>query len=133
MAEGIRLSYYATPAYAEKNGMIIHKSNQIDEETARKIRNYYHSQAFAQNLITSVFIGALVTIATNNFKLAFQVTSGVAAGVITATTMKNYYSKIVNKFDMITNDNPKTCKMTYTYKRQGSNDGAYWITDIKLI
>lgn len=133
MAEGIRLSYYATPAYAEKHGKIIHKTNEIDETTARKIRNYYHSQDMVQGVITNTFLGVVVGIAVSNFKLAFGVASTIATSVITATTMKSYYNQVANKFDMITNDNPKACKMTYTYKRQGSNDGAYWITDIKLI
>ena len=45
---------------------------------------------------------------------------------------KRLISATIGKFDMITNDNPTKCTMVYQYKRVGSNDGFYWLKDIKI-
>lgn len=131
MAE-IKLAIYKTPSQAEKLGKVITKETTIAEDEARKIRDYYKSIDEGRGLTFSTFVGVMVGIGTENAQLAFGLGAGAAANVLTSTVFKSYYSQLADKFDMITNDNPKRCKITYSYRRQSSNDGAYWLTDIKV-
>lgn len=132
MAE-IKLAIYKTPAQAKKIGLTMTIPSSISESEARDIRDYYKSVDEGAGLTYSIFVGVMVAIITKNLKDVFQIGSGAAAGLFSEKTFKSYYGKMENKFDMITNDDPKECEVTYKYKRHGSNDGAYWITDIKVL
>ena len=66
------------------------------------------------------------------YQKALEVTLSAATGAFTSAVFKSYSSQLASKFDMITNDNPTKCTMVYQYKRVGSNDGFYWLKDIKI-
>lgn len=128
----IKLAIYKTPAQAEKLGKNITKETSISEAEARPIRNFYRDAAETTSQYYPLFIGALVTLVTPTASTAFQIASGTAASIITNAVLKSYYNTLANKFDVITNDNPKRCIVTYRYQRLGSNDGVYWLDDIKI-
>ena len=129
----VKLAIYKTPIQAEKLGKKITKTVTITDTEARKIRNYYNSVDEGAGEMFNTFVGVMVGIATRNVKLAFALSSGAAAGLITNQIFKTYYSQLADKFDMLLDGNPNKCKVTYTYKRHSSNDGAYWLTDLKVL
>lgn len=128
----IKLAIYKTPAQAEKLGKNITKETSIAEAEARQIRNFYQDAADTTSKYFGAFVGVAVGLVTQTATTAFQLTAGGAAGIITSSVFKSYYNQLASKFDMITNDNPKRCIVTYRYQRLGSNDGVYWLDDIKI-
>lgn len=126
----IKLEIYKTPAEAKRLGETIKRTSSITESQAREIRDQYRKIDSGANAASSAFVGVMVGIITKNIKEAINVAIGFATSAFTSYTFESYYGQIANKFDMITNDNPKKCVVTYKYRRHGSNDGAYWITDI---
>lgn len=132
MAE-VKIAIYKTPAQAEKLGKTITKTISISESEARTIRDYYRAKGKKEETVFGIFVSVMVGIGTRNLKAALNVTAGAAAGAFTSTVFKSYYSQLADKFDMITSDTPVKCKMIYKYKRLRSNDGYYWLKDIKVL
>lgn len=75
----------------------------------------------------------MVTLTIATSKKAFDVAIEVASTIITSSVLKTYYKQLADKFDMITDDNPTKCKVTYKYRRKGSNSGAYWLENIEVL
>lgn len=128
----VQLAIYKTPNQAAILGTTITKNVTITDEEARKIRDYYNSLDEGSGTMFNTFVGVMVGIATRNVKLAFSLTASAAANIISSKVFKSYYSKLADKFDMLLDGTPNKCKMIYKYKRHSSNDGAYWLTDIKV-
>ena len=134
MAE-VKIGIAKTPKQAEKLGRTITESVTLTEKEERKIRDDYAAEGKKEEIA----FGAVVTIITGatgfgvkNIKKALEVTLSAATGAFTSAVFKSYSSQLASKFDMITNDNPTKCTMVYQYKRVGSNDGFYWLKDIKI-
>jgi len=132
MAE-VQLAFYKTPAQAEVLGRTITKEVSLSEAQARVIRDYYNSLAEGSGSAFETFVDVMVDLITITTKNAFAIAISVAAGLFTDLTFTSYYEQLANKFDMITSDSPVKCTATYSYRRHGSNDGAYWITNIQVI
>lgn len=132
MAE-VRIAIAKTPSQAEKLGRTITKTISISESEARVIRDYYVKEGKKEEAVFGAFVSIMVGVGTRNLKAALNIAAGTASGAFTATVFKSYYSQLADKFDMITSDTPVKCKMIYQYKRLASNDGFYWLKDIKVL
>lgn len=138
MAE-VKIAIAKTPKQAEALGKTITDSVTLTEAEARELRDYYQKVGKAEDIA----FGAVVALMTSGLggstgvgvrllKKALNTSLNIAAGAFTAAVFKSYHTQLASKFDMITNDNPTKCTMVYKYKRVGSNDGFYWLQDIKI-
>lgn len=132
MAE-VKIAIVKTPKQADALGRTITKNVSIPAAEAKKIRNYYKAEGEKTETYFSDFVTAMVAVGTANISIALAVGTSVAANHFTSTVFKSYYSQVADKFDIIATEHPETCKMVYQYKRLGSNDGFYWLKDIKII
>ena len=126
MAE-VKIGIAKTPKQAEKLGRTITESVTLTETEARKGKK----EEIAFGAVVTIITGA-TGFGVKNIKKALEVTLSAATGAFTSAVFKSYSSQLASKFDMITNDNPTKCTMVYQYKRVGSNDGFYWLKDIKI-
>ena len=131
MAE-VKIAIAKTPKQAEALGKTITKTINLNETEAKKARDYYNSVNKFSGAYYSALAGVVVSIVTKNLKELFQLSSGFAVSIFTSIHFDTYCGQLADKFDLITNDNPKKFVVTYKYKRLGSNDGAYWLTNITL-
>ncbi|MDD2620716.1 MAG: hypothetical protein PHC92_08635 [Syntrophomonadaceae bacterium] len=129
MAE-VKLAFYKTPAQAAAMGTTITKTVSLTDAQALVIRDYYAALESGAAISISAMVGVFVAALTKNFKGAMSVTSSVATTIITSTVINTYFGQMADKFDMIRNDSALTFKAVYTYRQHGSNDGAYWLTNI---
>jgi hypothetical protein len=131
MAE-VKLAFYRSPKQAEALGRVITKSVTLSADEIRTIRNYYVATGEAHGQVYSAFVATMVTLVIKNTSKAFDIAMDVLEGIISKSLFESYYSQLASKFDMLLSSSPAVCTATYTYKRHGSNSGAYWLTDIKL-
>lgn len=127
MAE-IKLSVYKTPSQAERIGKTIQITTTITASEASTIKSFYDKLDLSVTTLSGVVTDILVDVIERNGFKAF----GHVVDILNID-VKSYFKKLADKFDMFTTRNASKCKITYKYKQSGSNDGAYWITDIKLI
>ena len=126
----VKIAIYKTPSQAKKIGTNLVETRYITKNDAIKLRDYCYDveakRITTMGLISlsSPILGKLLTasIAT----LIGTVTGG--AGLI-ESYFKQTGDKVLSLVDTMA-DNQKVT-FTYTYKRSGSNDGAYWLTNIK--
>ena len=126
MAE-VDLAIYKTPIQADKLGKTITKTQTITKTEAKQLRDYY-------NQIGSQQKTALALIATLVGGYLGKVT-GVVFGItytLGSTKIQTYFENLGSQFATLVDDMCKseTVTFTYTYKRHGSNDGAYWLTKV---
>ena len=132
MAE-VKILIAKTPKQAEKLGTTITEEVSISAEDGKAIRDYYRAEGEQVERLFSDFVSAMVAVGTANLSRALAVVSSVAANHFTPSIFKSYYSQVADKFDIIATEHPAKCRMVYQYKRVGSNDGYYWLKDIKVI
>lgn len=130
MAE-VALAFYKTPIQAESLGLTITKTVTLTAEEIRKIRDFYQAIATQEEFFITAFITYSTYALTRNAKAAFNL-GGTTVSFISTTIFRSYYDQLATKFDMIITSNFTKFTATYKYKRKGSNDGAYWLTNITI-
>lgn len=129
MAE-VKIAIYKTPSQAEKIGTSYTDSVSISKNDAIKLRDYYNDiekgRVTTMGVISlcSPIVGKLLTASVATFLGTLTGASGLAS---------SYFSQMGNKFQDLLDSMATKKKVTfvYRYKRHGSNDGAYWLVDIK--
>jgi len=128
----VALAFYKTPSQAAVLGTTITKTVSIAQAEATIIRNYYQALESGATTSMAALAGAVAAVLTRNCQIALQVTAGVAATLISSNLVQTYFGQMANMFDAIDNDSTLKYVATYTYIRHGSNDGAYWLTDMTM-
>ncbi len=122
--------FYATPIQAERLGRTISREEVVSNSDAIKLRDAYAKIAKDQ----SFFIGVAATVLGAGIaSTAVAIGFGISATAAT-TYGKTYMGQLSDIYDSIATSgkNFNYVKLVYEYRRKGSNDGAYWLVDVKF-
>ncbi|MCT4597059.1 MAG: hypothetical protein N4A50_04175 [Vallitalea sp.] len=121
---------YATPNEAEKLGYKITKSYTLSRDEAKKLRNQYEQYEAGENWTVStvlVLFGAAIS--------GIWAVIGYGVGTLTAQTISgDYLENLDNDFGELAESSCEfnEVEATFSYRRHGSNDGAYFLDSIKI-
>lgn len=126
----VKIAIAKTPKQAEKIGKTFTDSVIISKADAIELREGYYNvekarlTTFALIGIASPIIGKLLTESIGTFLGTVTGASGL---------MQSFFEQMGDKFKDLVDTMSSSQRVTfvYKYKRLGSNDGFYWLTDVK--
>lgn len=128
MAE-VKIAIAKTPKQAEKIGKTVTKKYTITEDDAEKLRDYYRDIEASR-----ITVMALIGLAAPVFDIYFKASMSTFLGTVSGSLglLKSYFGKLGDSFEDIVDESATSREVTFVfkYKRVGSNDGFYWLTDV---
>lgn len=123
--------FYESPNRAQKKGYTITKTATVGAANATKLRNYFQNMEKFRSSFNGLVISLLGSfISTTGKSMGYSTVTGGATMVA-----KSYLSNIGYQFDRIaTRGCPfSKCRLVYKYHKQDSQNGAYFLSDVKFL
>ena len=126
--------FYATNADYRRLGSPIYKTHKLSESEAAQMRDFIKFMEDGKPIQTGILftlIGAGIarTVASIGYSLITSTTISIAASYFGIGY--NFSKKFA---DMV--DSAQNCfnvEFEYTYRRKDGKEGAYWLTDVKIL
>ncbi len=118
---------YASPTMARQKGYVFTTDAYATRAELLKLSDILDYQ----EAVTSVHFGIISALITAPLTPKFSIPIGVGAGLV-STFAKSSNTKIVTKALRENSTDRFQVSVTYTYKQVGSNDGYYYISQIKI-